>query len=259
MPPAGVILDWWNCRPDWLSGVDENSDVFISELNHFAEVSAAKYGPKIKYWMIGNELSGLHWNGRYSPHAVLLYKNVSAAVKRGWPDAQVGTRLAFDDWDENITNWAPFLDEVKGSSDWVGVQAYPVGAGFHPGDHALKQAIEMVRKRSGGLPVWVTETGVSLCQCERRGAPINSYKECMKGNESCQQWVTEERRGIWMRELIHDAWDANAFGISVYTWSLDTYSLIDQETYWEKDYGFKPLPVLEVFRQAYAELQTLQE
>jgi hypothetical protein len=256
MPPAGAVVDWWEgCHPEWLANESETGDAYISELNNFAELAAARYGSRIKYWMVGNELNGQYWHGRYSHSVVLLQKNVSAAVKKGWPDAQVGTRLAFDDWDVSLANWAPFLDEVKANLDWVGIQAYPVGAGFHPGDHALKQAIELARSRSGGLPVWVTETGVSQCQCEQKGATVNNYDHCYDGNSTCSIWVDETRQVIWMHELIHDAWDADAIGVSVYRWGDPQYSLINEVTYFEQDYGFKEKPVLSALRNDYAELQ----
>jgi len=256
MPPAGAVVDWWEgCHPSWLDGINETDDVYISKLSQAAEAAAARYGQKIKYWMVGNELNGQYWHGRYDPKVVVLQKSVSAAVRRGWPEAQVGTRLAFDGWDENVANWAPFLDEIKDNSDWVGIQVYPVGAGFHPGDHALRQAVELAINRSGGKPVWVTETGVQLCQCEQLGATGNDYHHCMDGSESCSLWVDESRQQLWMRELIHDAWDAGAIGVSVYRWGDPYYSLIDEVAYFEENYTFKPKPVLVTLRETYHELQ----
>ena len=96
MPPKAIVIDWWNCKPEWLE-YDEPDDNFVEELEEFTEIAAQKYGSEVEYWMIGNEMNGFYWvNPNISEGHVELYKRVSAAAKKENPNINVGTRLAFD-------------------------------------------------------------------------------------------------------------------------------------------------------------------
>jgi len=240
MPPAAIVIDWWNCRPNWLYEYEETDDIFISELEEFAEKAASRYGDNINYWMIGNEMNGFNWvNPNISKGHIYLYKQVSKAVKRGSPNVRVGTRLAFDSWDADESNWAKFLSEIKDDSDWVGIQAYPVGAGYEVYDNKIAEAVKLVENKSGGLPVWVTETGASTCQCKDAGAPTNNWEECMDNKDSCEIWVDENLQAEFIKANVRDAFEAGAIGVSVYAYADEYgYGLIDEEQYYKNDWKF---------------------
>ena len=247
MPPKAILINWWDSwrgSPNWLSDYEETDEEFIAELEEFAEEAAKHYD--IDYWMIGNEMNPLHWNNPEDDpnyidlEKVELYKNISAAVNRGDSDAKVGTRLAFDDLDTDVATWDNFLDAIKYDSDWVGIQVYPVGVGAGPQSNYILASVQKTIEFSS-LPVWVTETGASTCQCLVRregGGIINNWQNCEQGIEECDQWVNEELQREYIYSNVFEAYNAGAIGVSVYDYVGDDngYSLVDEEQYREGNY-----------------------
>jgi hypothetical protein len=255
MPPKAIVIDWWTCKPDWLSDYEEADEVFIQELDEFTRKSVEQYGADIKYWMIGNELNGVHWDGPIDPKKVKLYKQIASAAKQTDFDIYVGTRLAFDSLDINEANWYDFLMAVREQSEFVGIQVYPVGAGYDISDNYVGLAVDKTEKVSE-LPVWVTETGASTCQCQRQGAPTNHWENCRAQPTDCDTWVDQELQADYVKANMEDAINAGAFGVSVYDYAGDIYgySLIDEEAYWNNAWKFEPKEAYYAYQDIIEEL-----